>query len=136
MATLQIKNKYEVSFRKLIRESGTDGGIPDVIQVSGKEAWDILNEIRECGQRGFVVKVTGKYDPNFMLKSTKEKLDKETAQDLVNRWWKKEYEILFKHIKDKIPVVVINTKPPAPPKELPAEVDKPDDSGNNGDSDN
>ncbi len=141
MATLKIKNKFEVSFRKLIKESATDGGIPDVIEVNGREGWEILNEIRLVGSGGFEIELTGHYDPNFLLKSTKERLDKETATDLVTRWWKGEFKVVFKHQKDKIPVNVVNESPSPKPKGPPNQiikggevVDKPDDSGDNGDS--
>jgi len=119
MATLQIKNKYEVTFKKLISESRGAGGVPDLLQVNGKEAWDILNEMRLVGMHGFEVEATDEYDPNFMLRSSKDKLDKETATDLVTRWWKKEFKVNFlDDHKRRIPIEVISkpTVKPAPPK--------------------
>ena len=120
MATLLIKNKYEVSFRKLVRESRTDGGIPDVIHVNGKEAWDILNEIRAVGLQGFEIEAGDEYDPKFILKASKEKIEKDAATDIVKRWWLKDFGVLFLDGDNKIPIHVIHQpkpKPEGPPNE-------------------
>lgn len=145
MATLQIKNKYQVSFIKLIKETKAEGGVPDVIQVNGKEGWDILNEIRLVGNKGFEVEGGEEYDPQFILKSSEEPIEKDKAQDLVTRWWKKEFKVFFKDVKERIEVVVVSSPAPKPtppePKMPPntpvkeGEVDKPTDSGDNKESD-
>ena len=116
MATLQIKNKYEVSFIKLIKESKEDGGIPDRIQINGREAWEILNEIRAVGSGAFVIEPTDEYDPQFLLKSSKERIDQDVAEDLVTRWWRKQFSVIFKNKADKIPVEVVPEKRPGATK--------------------
>ena len=113
MATLRIKNKYEVSLLKLLKETGEDGGIPENFEVSGKEAWDILNEIRAVKQTRFVIEPTTEYDPQFILKSSTDKLDPQTAQELVTRWYSGEFKVILRKEKFSVPLKVI---PNATPK--------------------
>ena len=110
MATLQIKNKYEVTFNKLIKESGVDGGIPDYIEVSGREGWDILSEIGRLGSDSWIINPTDEYDPKFVINANKgSTIPFETAEELVTKWWKKEFSVIFKtQKKDEIPIIVVS----------------------------
>ena len=127
MATLQIKNKYSVSLAKLIRESKKDGGIPDFIEVSAKEAWEILNEIRAVRNTGFVIEGTAHYDPQFLLNASQEKLELIVAEDLVTRWFKGDYNVFFKKESDRIPIYVKRKKVVPKPEVL----DKPEEIDDN-----
>lgn len=139
MATLTIKNKYQVTLGKLVKESKEQGAIPDVIDINGREAWDILNEIRLVGSGGFAVEPNGKFDPQFMLRNSKEPFDQQTAEDLVTRWWKKEFQMVFKYEEERIPLVVKNdrkkvVKAVTHVKMNPTtteKIDKPVDTGDN-----
>ena len=134
MASLQIKNKYEVALAKLIRETKKDGGIPDFIEVSAKEAWEILNEIRAVSKTGFVIEAMPHYDPRFLLNSSNEKLELEVAEDLVTRWFKGDFSVYFtKEIEktnkmmDKIPIRIKRKKVTPQPEVL----DKPEEKVDN-----
>ena len=120
MATLQIKNKYEVS-------------LANFIEITAKEAWEILNEIRAVPNTLFVIEATPHYDPQFLLKSSDEKIEMIVAEDLVTRWYKGDFSVFIKVVtsmkagSDKIPLRVKKKK--AEPK--PAKVDKPEEKDDN-----
>ena len=131
MAVLQLKNKYEVSLTKLLKQSAEDGGVPDFFEVSGREAWEILNEMRAVPQTKFVIESTDEYDPQFILKSTTEKLDHDTAQDLVTHWFNKEFGVTLKKDANTIVPLRVTVKPkpqpnPQPPPEEKKEEDEED----------
>ena len=128
MATLKFQNKYQVTFNKLVKEGKDNGGIPDCIEVFAKEGWDILNEIRVVGERGFKV-VAGEYDPSFRLRSTAKKFESKEAADLINRWFRREFEIFFKYppTNEEIPVKVIREPKKITGKVEPKKVDKSTD---------
>lgn len=105
MATMRLKNKYEVTFIKMIKETKKDKGIPDEIAIDGHEAWDILNEIRALKRDCYVIVPTEEYDPRFELKST-DKLERDEAQPIVTKWYQGMFEIYFKFEGDEIPLVV------------------------------
>ena len=132
MATLQIKNKYEVTFNKLIKESRADNGIPDYIEVNGREAWDILNEIGRVGSDAWVINPTDEYDPKFVINANKGSvIPFDTAEELVTKWWKKEFAVIFKIQKDDIPIIVVadTKKDTAKSMETRAKPTKPEPEG-------
>jgi len=128
MATLQLKNKHEVAYRKLIREVEKDNGIPECLEVNGREAWHILNEIRLVGQGAFDVEASDEYDPQFLLKPSEEPVEFKVAEDLVTRWYKGDFRVYFKHENEKIPVNVIPEK-----MNKPKQLDKSEEKEDNKD---
>lgn len=105
MATMRLKNKYEVSFIKMIKEAKKDKGIPDEIAINGHEAWDVLNEIRALKHDCYIVGSTSEYDPRFELKDSG-KLERKDAQALVTKWYQGKFDICFKYEGAEIPLVV------------------------------
>ena len=123
MATLKFQNKYQVTFNKLVKEGMDIEGKPASTDVSGKEAWDILNVIRLVGTIGFHVE-PGSYDPTFMLRSSAKAIERDVAADLINRWFRREFEVFFKYKigGEKIPVKVIPAKKKAVTKTITVDV--------------
>ena len=109
MATLKLKNKYEVSFNKLVSAAKKSGGIPSTIDVSVKEARDILKEINEVHSSVFVVDVAqGAEDPRFMMKNLE---DIEIVKQLLIHWWDGDFNVYFWYgdmQNAKIPIKIIN----------------------------
>lgn len=121
----------------MIKESAKDNGIPSYIEVDGREAWEILNEIRAVGYGGFEIVAGEEYDPQFILKASEDRLNRQQAEDLVGRWWKKEFTVNYKNNQERISVVVVNkpkkqvSHPTPPVKDKEPEVDKPEENGDN-----
>ena len=108
MAVLKLKNNYEVALVKLIKELAEHDGIPDHFEVSGKEAWEILNEYRSVSATKFVIKPSAEYDPKFILKASTDKLEMEIAQDLITRWFNGEFEVILQYdAKTEVPLKVV-----------------------------
>jgi len=106
MATLKVKNRYEIAFIKMIKDSNELGGIPDFIEINGREAWELLNEIRAVKSDKIVVNAGTEYDPQFILKGSTDKIEHKVAEDLVTRWFKDEFGVSFIHEDEEIPIIV------------------------------
>jgi hypothetical protein len=115
MATMHLKNKYEVSFRELINETEKKKGIPKEITVEPMEAWGILNEIRSASSPSFDIKVLKEHD-SFSLYSRLRRGDDHTADEaneLIRMWHNGDFAVYF----DNIPLRVV----PAASKPKPVE---------------
>lgn len=115
MATMHIKNKYEVSFTELINETEKKKGIPKEITIEPMEAWGILNEIRSGSSQKFEIKILRDGD-NFSLYNRLRRGGDHTADEaneLLRMWHAGEFSIYF----DGIPLRVVPAQ--TKPKETP-----------------
>jgi hypothetical protein len=118
MATMHIKNKFEVSFKELISATKQKGGVPDHIDVSPQEAWDILREIHRFGRNSpFSIssccghQTSKQFEVASRLVNKSEPIEREEALNLINSWIRGEYQV---HLND-IPIdVKPDRKAPAP----------------------
>lgn len=118
MATMHIKNKFEVSFKELITATKQKGGVPDHIDVTPQEAWDILREIHRFGRKspfsisGYCGHQTSKqFEVAARLVNKTEPIERAEALNLINSWMRGEYQV---HLNG-IPIdVKPEQKAPAP----------------------
>lgn len=121
MATMHIKNKYEVSLNELIDATKKKGGIPKHVDVSPQEAWDILREIALFGKSSPFV-IGGQYQlasSVFEIKSRllnkKEAIELEEAKELVSKWMRGEFTVYFNDLPIHVKWETPNIPTPAGP---------------------
>jgi hypothetical protein len=117
MATMHIKNKYEVSLKELIKKTKEKGGVPARIEVTPQEAWDILREIQAFG-KGSPFVIGAEYqlaESIFEIKSrlfnNKSTIGREEALQLINRWVQGQYYIYIEDLQIVVKPEAINTAP-------------------------
>lgn len=118
MATMHIKNKYEVSLKELIQQTRQKGGVPERIDISPQEAWDILREIHRFGRNSpFSIgskhghTTSTQFELSSRLVNNSNPIAREEATQLIKQWMQGEFEIFF----NDIPLTVKReAKAPAP----------------------
>ena len=100
---LKFKNASTISLRNLIDKAETTGGIVNHIELSSKEAFDILHEINNNKN----VRTHYSYDEDdttcgigFRLSG---KADQEELNKIVNEWYRRKIGVRF----DSIPLYII-----------------------------
>lgn len=117
MATMHVKNKYALTFSKMIRETENEKGVCDNITVSPNEAWGILNEMVNCMADWQMIPI----DP---LQNRIGPFDIKEAEKIILEWLKGDYSVRY----CGLPVLVVREKPNVPtpkgsipPKDMPTE---------------
>jgi hypothetical protein len=115
---MKIKNKYEVSFAKLVEQTKKEGGLPKEIVISIKEAQEIIDEMGASSggkpDTSFQVSFpTDQYNFRVSRLIWEGELTPDQVLEVLNAWYKNEFVITF----DKIPVRIERKRTPPPPTE-------------------
>lgn len=109
MSLMHIKNKYEVAFRQMIKECSDKHAIPDFIEISPKEAWEILLEMQHTGSRDTSFKVEDLRSTNNFLQTDfhftifgRSTVDEKTARELITEWIKGNMGVSFRQVPLKV----------------------------------
>lgn len=124
---MRIKNKFAVSFAKMVKETEALGGICKEITIDPTEAWEILNEIRTMPKDGspFRVSNTAKTTELTQLQAKSlvyngaQPISKDDAKEIITSMMAGHLQITF----NDIPLRVVQ-KPKVPslrdvPKNVP-----------------
>ncbi len=116
---MKIKNKMALGFENLIKSAEKQTGIPDHIEISPPEAYDLLRELNRVPKvrESFTFEQEeGVHD--IKLRLFGEMPDSAALTEIANSWHKRELGIAYKDI----PIYII-----VPPKEdPPKEPDEPE----------
>jgi hypothetical protein len=108
---MKIKNKVSLGFVNLINSAAKAGGIPDLIEVTPTEAYDLLRElcnIKDIRNDFEFQQEEGAHD--IKLKLFGDLPDADGLNEIANEWYKRTMGITFK----EIPIYIV-----IPPKEVP-----------------
>jgi len=110
---MKIKNKLSLGFENLIKAAEKQGGIPDLIEVTDTEAYDLLRElntVKEVRDHFEFQQEEGAHDIKLRLFGDKPSMD--TLNEIANAWYKRTIGITYKDL----PIYIVVPKKEPPPK--------------------
>lgn len=108
---MKIKNKLSLGFENLITAAEKQSGIPDYIEVTPPEAYDLLRELNRVSKvrESFTFEQEeGAHD--IKLRLFGEMPDSTALNEIANVWFQRKLAVAFK----EIPIYIV-----VPPKEEP-----------------
>ncbi len=112
---MKIKNKMSLGFENLIKSADKATGIPDYIEVTPPEAYDLLRELNRVpkARESFTFE-QDEGDHDIKLRLFGEMPDGDALNEIANIWFKRGLGVKYKDI----PIyIVLQPKDPPPKKE-------------------